>query len=43
MRYLSILLLLAGCGVTPEQAATIGIGATVGSIAVMQRSPFDAV
>jgi hypothetical protein len=43
MRYLSILLLLAGCGVTPEQAATIGIGAAVGSIAVMQRSPFDAV
>ena len=26
MRYLLILLLLAGCGVTPEQAATIGVG-----------------
>jgi hypothetical protein len=43
MRYLPILLLLAGCGVTPEQAATIGVGVTVGSIAVMQRSPVDAL
>jgi hypothetical protein len=43
VRYLLILLLLAGCGASPEQAATIGVGLTVGSIAVMQRSPFDAL
>ncbi len=43
MRSLALLLLLAGCGVSPEQAATIGIGVGVGSIAVMQRSPLDAV
>jgi len=43
VRYLLLLLLLlAGC-VTPEQAATIGVGVTVGSIAVMQRSPLDAL
>jgi hypothetical protein len=36
-------LLLAGCGATPEQALT-GVGALgVGSIAVMQRSPVDAI
>ena len=39
---LLLLLLLAGC-VTPEQAATIGVGVTVGSFAVIQRSPFDAL
>ncbi len=39
---LILLLLLAGC-VTPEQAATIGVGVTVGSFAVIQRSPFDAL
>ena len=43
MRSLLLLLLLAGCGVTPEQAATIGVGVGVGSIAVIQRSPFDAL
>ena len=38
-----MLLLLIGCGATPEQALT-GVGALgVGSIAVMQRSPFDAI
>jgi len=43
MRYLVILLLLAGCGATPEQLLT-GVGALgVGSIAVIGRSPFDAV
>lgn len=42
MRYLVTLLLLAAC-TTPEQAATIGVVAGVGSIAVMQRSPVDAV
>ncbi len=37
-----LLLLLAGCGGTPEQVLT-GVGALgVGSIAVMHRSPFDA-
>ncbi len=41
-RVLAVLLLLAGCGGTPEQILT-GVGALgVGSIAVMQRSPFDA-
>ena len=35
-------LLLAAC-TTPEQAATIGVAAGVGSIAVMQRSPIDAL
>jgi hypothetical protein len=43
VRYAPFLLLLAGCGVTPEQAATIGAGVTVGSVAVIQRSPADAV
>ena len=42
MRYFAILLLLTGC-VTPEQAATIGVGVGVGSIAVIQRSPLDAL
>jgi hypothetical protein len=42
VRYLAILLLLTGC-VTPEQAATIGVGVGVGSIAVIQRSPLDAL
>lgn len=43
MRTLAILLLLAGCGATPEQVipgvALFGIG----TIAVLQRSPFDAL
>ena len=44
MRFLPILLVaLAGCGITPEQAATVGAGVTVGSIAVLQRSPLDAL
>ncbi len=44
MRYVPVLLLfLATCGATPEQAATIGVGVTVGSIAVIQRSPLDAL
>ena len=43
VRTLSILLLLAACGATPEQILT-GVGALgVGSIAVIQRSPFDAL
>jgi hypothetical protein len=43
MRLPLVLLLLAGCGLPPEQAATVGVGGIVGSIAVIQRSPFDAV
>ena len=43
MRYLPILLLLAGCGLPPEQAATLGVGIGVGSIAIIQRSPMDAL
>ncbi len=37
-----MLLLLAGCGATPEQALTGVAALGVGSIAVIQRSPFDA-
>jgi len=43
MRSVIILLLLAACGATPEQAATIGVGVGVGSIAIIQRTPLDAV
>jgi hypothetical protein len=42
MRILLLVVLLAGCG-SPEQVATVGAGVTVGSIAVIQRSPLDAV
>jgi hypothetical protein len=42
MRRLLILLLLAGCA-TPEQLATGGVALSVGSIAIMQRSPIDAL
>jgi hypothetical protein len=34
---------LAGCGVTDNLAAAVGVAATAGSVAVIQRSPFDAV
>ena len=43
MRMLAILLLLCACGLSPEQAATVGVGVGVGSIAVIQRTPLDAV
>src|SRR5690348_18257372 len=43
MRHILVLLLLAGCGLTPEQAATVGVASAVGSIAIIQRSPFDAI
>ena len=43
MRYIAVLLLLAGCGATPEQLATVGVAVGVGSIAVIQRSPLDAL
>ena len=43
MRSLPILLLLVACGGTPEQIVT-GVGALgIGSIAVIQRSPLDAL
>lgn len=43
MRCLVVLLLLAACGGTPEQVLT-GVGAMgIGSIAIMQRSPVDAL
>jgi hypothetical protein len=42
MTRLWMLLLLAGCGATPEQMATVGVAVSVGSIAVIQRSPLDA-
>ena len=42
-RALCLILLLAGCGFTPEQILTGVGGGLVGSIAVMHRSPFDAV
>jgi hypothetical protein len=43
MRHLVFLLLLAGCGATPEQALT-GVGAVgIGSIVIIGRSPFDAL
>ena len=43
MRIIAILLLLAGCGATPEQIVTGVAGLGIGSIAVIQRSPFDAL
>jgi len=43
MRALAILLLLAGCGGTPEQLATASAGLAIGSIAVIKRSPLDAL
>jgi hypothetical protein len=43
MRCLVILLLLAGCGGTPEQILT-GVGTLgVGSIVVIGRTPFEAL
>jgi hypothetical protein len=38
-----LLLAVAAAGCTAEQAATVGVGATVGSVAVIQRTPIDAV
>jgi hypothetical protein len=42
-RVLCLLLLLTGCGFTPEQLLTGAVGGVVGSIAVIHRSPFDAL
>ena len=38
-----LLVLLAGCGATPEQVASGVVGVTVGSVAVIGRTPGDAV
>ncbi len=43
MRLLMILLLLAGCGATPEQALTGAAALGIGSIAIIGRSPLDAL
>ena len=43
VRHLLILLLLAGCGATPEQVVPAAALFGIGSIAVIQRSPFDAL
>jgi hypothetical protein len=40
---LASVLLLPGCGISDNLGAAIGIGATAGSVAVIQRSPADAV
>ena len=43
VRYMLILLLFAGCGATPEQVASGAVLFSIGSIVVIQRSPFDAL
>jgi hypothetical protein len=43
MRCALLLFLLAGCGATPEQLLTGIGGAGVASVAIIHRSPFDAV
>lgn len=42
-RCLLLLLLLAGCQASPVQLTSVVGGVTVGSIAVLHRSPADAV
>lgn len=45
MRYLlwAVLMLLGGCGADPVTLTTVVVGTTAGSVAVMQRTPIDAV
>ena len=43
MRCIAVLLLLAGCGATPEQVVPAAALFGIGSIAVIQRSPLDAL
>jgi hypothetical protein len=43
VRPLILMLLLAGCGATPEQLLTGVTGAGIASITIIHRSPFDAV
>jgi hypothetical protein len=38
-----VALILGGCGATPEQVATGVVGVTVGSVAVIGRTPADAL
>ena len=40
---LLMLLLLPGCGATPDTLAAAVVGGGVASIAIIQRSPFDAL
>jgi hypothetical protein len=40
---LVLAILLTGCGIGPEQAVSVVGGVTVGSIAVMHRTLFDAL
>jgi hypothetical protein len=44
MRYaLCLLLLLAGCGVDPLTLTAVTVGTTAGSVAVIHRTPLDAL
>ncbi len=43
VRPLFALLVLTGCGATPEQLLTGVVGGGIASIAIIHRSPFDAV
>ncbi len=43
VRALSLVLLLAGCGASPEELTAVTVGAGVASIATIHRTPFDAV
>ena len=40
---LACVLGLAGCGISDNLGAAIGVGAMAGSVAVIQRTPMDAV
>ena len=40
---LLLLLLLAGCGADPLTMTTVAVGTTAGSVAVMHRTPIDAL
>lgn len=42
-RALPLLLLLSGCGLTPEAWVTLTGGVGVGSVAILGRTPFDVV
>jgi hypothetical protein len=40
---LCLLMLLAGCGPDPSVLAGAALGVTAGSVAIIQRTPFDAL
>ena len=42
-RALCLLVLLSGCGADPVTLAATAVGVTAGSVAVIQRTPVDAV